>query len=162
MGVITVGAVGAAAIDKKANYSNTGPAISIFAPGTNIISSFNATGNHVDMPDQLNNSYRNGLLSGTSMASPQVCGVLACVLEAYPNMKQDEAMLYIKNHAKVNQLSESSGGTQDRFDLQGAPNLYLYVYPERPATNSVYPKVNYKLRPTTGKVYPRVKTRVYK
>lgn len=162
-GVITVGAVGAAAIDKKANYSNTGPAISIFAPGTNIISSVNASSvNYVDMPDQLNNSFRNGFLSGTSMASPQVCGVLACVLEAYPNMTQDEAMRYIKSHAKVNQLAESSGGTQDSFDLQGAPNLYLYVYPERPATNSVYPKVNYKLRPTTGKVYPRVKTRVYK
>lgn len=160
--VIAVGAVGINSIEEKASYSNTGPRVNVFAPGTNIMSSFNDNNYFNTVTNPRDSSYRNGKISGTSMASPQVCGVLACVLEAYPNMTQLDALKYIQTYSKSNQLTSSSGGTSDTLDLQGAPNLYLYAYPERPLENSVYPKRNFKLRPESGYVFPRAKIRVYK
>jgi hypothetical protein len=159
-------AVIAVGSEVKYGGSNCGPRVSVFAPGASIMSSwnlYNPNSSSFMMRNPRNPVYGNGYDSGTSMASPQVCGVLACVLEMYPTMTPAEALDYITHHAIADQLTDiprdaiSFGG-----DLQGAPNLYLYVYPERPTTNTVYPKVNYKPRPATGKVYPRFKTRVYK
>jgi hypothetical protein len=89
------------------------------------------------------------------MASPQVCGVLACALEVYPDMNQERAKAYITAIAKSGQLVATSGGPTDGQDLQGAPNLYLFYKKERETSGSVFPKINYKPRPTTGSVYPR-------
>lgn len=160
--VIAVGAVGINSVEDKASYSNTGPRITVFAPGTNIMSSFNDNNYYGSVTDPINGNYFNGKISGTSMASPQVCGVLACVLEAYPSMNQADALHYIQSYSRLNQITGTSGGTSDTHDLQGAPNLYLYAYPERPLVNSVYPKRNFKVRPTVGNVFPRANIRVYK
>jgi len=89
------------------------------------------------------------------MASPQVCGVLACALEIYPEMNQERAKSYITAIAKADQLTATSGGPTDGRDIQGAPNLFLFYKPERPYDGNVYPKINYKLRPTSGAVWPR-------
>jgi len=40
------------------------------------------------------------------MASPQVCGVLACALEQYPRMTQAQAIQYIQSFATLNQIFE--------------------------------------------------------
>jgi hypothetical protein len=91
------------------------------------------------------------------MASPQVCGVLACALEIYPNMAQAAAKNYITSYAKTGQLTSTSGGTSDLYDLQNGPNKYLYHNLERYTINIIFPKTNYKFRPSTGVVYPRPK-----
>jgi len=58
--------VGATAIDdSRASYSNFGPEIDIFAPGSNITSAW------------IGNSTANNTISGTSMAAPHVAGVAA-------------------------------------------------------------------------------------
>ena len=93
------------------------------------------------------------------MASPQVCGVLACALEIYPNMTPAQAKNYILAYAKKNQLTNNGGGPTDTTDLQGSANLYLYYPQERPTTGNVFPKKNYQFRPTNGNVYPRPKIR---
>jgi hypothetical protein len=147
---ITVGAVDSINPDQKVLFSDCGPAVTIWAPGTYIISSY--TGG---ISDPRNSSYLVGKNSGTSMASPQVCGVLACALEIYPEMNQERAKEYITAIAKSNQLTATSGGPTDGQDLQGAPNLYLYYKPEREVDGSVYPKINYKPRPSSGAVWPR-------
>lgn len=152
----------------KWTMSCCGPKVNVFAPGSVIISSneFYNSSNSLMIFNPRNPLYGNSIDTGTSMASPQVCGVLACALELYPNMTQADALAYITKHAIPDQLANTEqlasipGGWM--CELQGAPNLYMYVYPERPVTNSVYPKVNYKLRPTTGNVYPRYKIRVRK
>ena len=93
------------------------------------------------------------------MASPQVCGVLACALEIYPNMNQTQAKAYILAYAKSDQLIATSGGAVDGQDLQGAANLFLYYYKERAVNGNTFPKINYKPRPSTGAVYPRPRIR---
>jgi hypothetical protein len=160
--VITVGSVGATTTEQKASYSNTGPGINIFAPGSNIASSFNISDVWLNSPDPRDSTFVKGKISGTSMASPQVTGVLACVLEMYPTMTQADAIRYIQAYSKDNQLTSGSGGISDSYDTMLAPNRYLYAYPERPVSNYVFPKINYWIRPASGQVYPRPKRRVYK
>lgn len=152
-GVICVGSVDVTSTEYKASYSNNGPRVDIFAPGTKIISSVNSNGT----VDIRNNTYRVDKYSGTSMASPQVCGVLACVLETYPNLTPGEALAYITNYAKSGQLTDTGGALDDYQSLQGASNLYLAYNKERKNEGAVFPKLNYKIRPSTGAVYPRVR-----
>ena len=156
--VICVGAASALINDSKATFSNCGPRVDIYAPGGNIMSSLNIINS--DWPgvsDPRNSVYKIGKAQGTSMASPQVCGVLACILEIYPNMKQSEAISYITSYAKTGQIAATSGGVTDYTDLQGSPNRYLFYVKERASTGEVYPKKNYKARPTEGAVFPRTR-----
>jgi subtilisin family serine protease len=161
-GVICVGNVSTAADtpEEKNSSSESGPRVDVWAPGTNIVSTCsttNAFGATTAYP--FNASYLIMSISGTSMASPQVAGVLACALEIYPGMKQEEAKAYIVAYAKSGQLTATSGGPTDAQDLQGAPNKFLYYYQERATSGNTFPKINFKQRPTTGSVYPRTRIR---
>jgi hypothetical protein len=155
--VICVGAASALVNDSKATFSNCGPRVDIYAPGDNIMSSFNSTASYGGTTDPRNPSYFIGKIDGTSMASPQVCGVLACILEIYPNMKQSEALQYVTTYAKTGQITATAGGITDYTDLQGSANRYLFYVKERALTGEVYPKNNYKSRPATGAVFPRTR-----
>ena len=155
--VICVGSVDTFYQEYKAQYSNSGPRIDVYAPGSGIISSIVVPGGSYlyNATDPRNPNYWLSKIDGTSMASPQVAGMLACVLEMYPNMTQAEALQYIKSYSKVGQLSSTNGGLSDRTNLQGSPNRFLTYYKERPDVGNVYPKNNYKGRPESGVVYPR-------
>jgi hypothetical protein len=151
---ICVGSIDVTTGDYKAQYSDCGPGVDIFAPGTNIISSY--TGG-------ISDSRGGGLigkLSGTSMASPQVCGVLACALETNPHWKQEQAKAYITGISKPNQITDTSGGPTDYRDLQGAPDKYLFYRKERADTGTMVPKIAQGARPATGALWPR--PRIYR
>lgn len=98
---ICVGAIGNLANDSKVNFSCTGPRITVYSPGTSIISSTHSG----PEGDYRNSTFRIDKYSGTSMASPQICGVLACALEQYPRMTHVEAIEYIQGISK-NQIFE--------------------------------------------------------
>lgn len=154
---ISVGSIDVTTGDYKATYSDCGPGVDIFAPGTNIISSF---------PSGVSDSRSGGTtyylskLSGTSMASPQVCGVLACALEQNPHWNQSQAKAYITGIAKQNQITDTAGGPADYRDLQGAPDKYLFYRKERPDTGTTVPKSAVGPRPTSGVAWPR--PRIYR
>lgn len=70
--VETAVTVGASTIaDEQAFFSNTGPCVDIFAPGLNILSTWSSS------PRSINT------LSGTSMASPHIVGLMAYLLSIY-------------------------------------------------------------------------------
>lgn len=150
---ITVGAVDSKHPDQKVLFSDCGAACTIWAPGTYIVSSLPSGIAEARAPGGI--TYYVGKYSGTSMASPQVCGVIACALETYPEMNQEAAKAYITAIAKADQLTVSGSTPTDGQNLQGAPNLYLFYKKEREATGSVFPKINYKPRPSSGAVWPR-------
>jgi hypothetical protein len=151
---ICVGSVDTIQIDQKVLYSDCGPGVDIWAPGTYIISALPS-----GVVDPRNSSFSIGKFSGTSMASPQVCGVIACALEIYPHWKQEDAKAYITSIAKSGQLVTNNNGPTNGQDLQGAPNLFLHYKKERESAGNVFPKINYQSRPTTGAVWPRRRIR---
>ena len=155
-GAITVGAIGSNISDIKTADSNSGPRIDVYAPGRFIMSSVNSTLG-VYANDARNTSYYLTKKTGTSMASPQVAGVLACLAETWPRLSQPLALTYIQTRAKFNQITAGTGGPTDYTDLQGSTNRFLYFYKERPAEGQVGPKVNQGLRPSTGLAWPRPK-----
>ena len=154
MPAICVGSIDSISTDQKVQYSDCGPGVDLYAPGTHIISALPS-----GVSDPRESGYYLGKFSGTSMASPQVCGVLACALEIYPNMNQVQAKAYILAYAKSGQITTNSNGPADGQDLQGSANLFLYYYKERPTLGNTFPKLNYQPRPTSGAVYPRRRIR---
>jgi len=151
---ICVGAVDSIQIDQKVIFSDCGSGVDLWAPGTAIVSAYTS-----GIADPRNASYYVYKIDGTSMASPQVCGVLACALEVYPRMTQEEAKAYILFYTKLSQLTATNGGPTDAQDLQGAPNKFLFYYKERQTTGNIFPKINFKTRPTSGAVWPRPRIR---
>jgi hypothetical protein len=156
---ICVGAISSLINESKAQFSNAGPRVDIQAPGQNIMSSFNSTGSFGGTTDPRNSSFFIGKISGTSMASPQISGVLATALEVYPNMTLVQARDYIRHYSKVGQMTDTGGDVTDYTSLQGADNRYLFYYKERPDTGALTPKNDFFTRSTTGRLYPRAKVR---
>lgn len=156
-GVICVGAIDATAIERKVDFSNCGARIDVYAPGTLINSSLHFTG----VNDPRNTAYKLGKYSGTSMASPQVCGVLACALEIFPTITPAQGRNYIISNSTIGQiLNDPPGDQSNLYSLQGSVNRYLYALNHRPSSGQVYPNNKYFTRPTSGQVFPRVKKRV--
>ena len=152
---ICVGAIGSSNDDAKANFSNCGPRVDIYAPGVAIMSSVHSGG----VFDPRSPLFRISKYNGTSMASPQVCGVLACLLEVYPSFTQNDVLDYLNKTSKYNQITDTNGSYNDVFSLQGSTNRYLYYNKERAETGKTWPKLNYLPRPSSGRVYPRIKVR---
>lgn len=153
-GSIYVGGVSTRVNETKISYSNCGPRIDIYAPGQLIMTALNSEG-FVD--DPRNSTYRLTKVGGTSFSAPQVAGALACLAEQWPTMTQAQALQYITEHATVNQMTDTGGGTTDYFSLQGSENRFLYYVKERQEQGQVSPKVNQGIRPTSGMAWPRPK-----
>lgn len=156
---ICVGAASALINDSKATFSQCGPRIDVYAPGDNIISCLHdgtvSGGTITTVTDSRNGSYVLGKYDGTSMASPQVCGILACALEQYPRMKPAESVNYIQSYAKQSQMYDSAGSYTDTTSLQGSENRYLFFYKERKESGVLQPRDTFKPRPSNGQVWPR-------
>lgn len=156
-GVICVGALAATVLETKQNFSNCGPRVDVYAPGRFIMSSHNSNVFGTAVTDARNSSYFITKKSGTSMASPQVCGVAACLAETWPTMKQNDFLKYIQQNAKEGQIVDTGGGTSDLTALQGSSNRLLYFYKKRQDNGQVGPVQNYGNRPSNGQVFPRTK-----
>jgi subtilisin family serine protease len=83
--------------DYKATYSETGPGVDIYAPGTDIMSCTSTT-NKWGAGSQnyyLDSNYKQTNISGTSMASPQVAGVAALLLQLNPGLSPAKVKEYL-------------------------------------------------------------------
>lgn len=93
--------------ERKANTSDSGPGVNIYAAGTNIISATSSTNRFSDAAYHANSSFRQCNISGTSMASPQICGIGAMHLQANPNLTPAQLIDRINNDAIPNFLNNT-------------------------------------------------------
>lgn len=115
-------------------YSERGPGCDIVAPGTNItagtskLSSFTTS----EYVWGRNNAYDRGFkvtkISGTSMAAPQVTGVLALYLSQNPRATPAQAKAWIATVGIKNQMFTSlvNNDWKNPNALLGGPNNFLY------------------------------------
>ncbi|MFM8563254.1 MAG: S8 family serine peptidase [Acidimicrobiia bacterium] len=101
---ITVGATTSS--DTRASYSNIGPCLDLFAPGSSIVSAW------------IGGSQSTNTLSGTSMASPHVAGAVAAFLSAWPSASPAAVASGVLASATVGVVGDGGGGS---------PNGLLYV-----------------------------------
>jgi subtilisin family serine protease len=101
---LTTGATEAS--DAKASYSSRGPCLDLFAPGSNITSAWWTS------PTATNT------ISGTSMATPHVAGVVAQYLQTAPSASPAAVAQHV--------LSTATPGVVGNPGT-GSPNLLLFT-----------------------------------
>jgi len=155
---VMVGSIDANSIERKRSSSATGPRTDVFAPGSNIVSSINsARGETSTANDARNANYPLVKYSGTSMAAPQVTGSLACILEYRIKLSGSQAVQFVRNFAKINQLTTSSGGFTDTTDILGAGNRVLF-HPDLRRREGYVGSIDLSgYRPASGQAFPRTK-----
>ena len=154
--IINVGATSNDVNEDKANFSNCGNQVDIFAAGEGIQSSLHSTG----IADARNGAYDLGKYQGTSMSGPQVAGVVAILAEGWPNITQSEAQSWLINNSNTDQMADTeTDDPMDRDSMQGAANRYLRWINQRPVSGTSFPQRNFKSRPTSGVTYPRARIR---
>jgi len=72
-------------------------------------------------------NWRQSKYSGTSMASPQMVGMIACLLQAHPDWTPGQVKSYFENNAVANMRDT---GANDDFQvsstIHGGPNRIAY------------------------------------
>jgi subtilisin family serine protease len=89
--------------DARSSFSNFGSCVDIFAPGSGITSAWSTS-----------NTATN-TISGTSMASPHVAGVLALILQGSPGASAATASATLRNRATSGVLSGVGSGSPNRL-----------------------------------------------
>ena len=102
-GFVTVGNVDNDTTFTRANSSNYGPRVDVFAPGTNIISATNSSAGLADTKYGGNNWF--GRKTGTSMASPQVCGIAALLSTNKRRVTSEDIRGFIQQNSKENDMT---------------------------------------------------------
>ena len=110
--------------DKKTTFSQSGPGVNIYTAGRYIIS---AQPNGQGSTYFANSSYRQAKYSGTSMAAPQMCGMIGCLLQAQPQWTPGQVKTYFESNAVAN--LNDTGNTDDyttNTTIHGSPNRVAY------------------------------------
>ena len=93
--------------DRRASFSNWGPCADLFAPGVNVKSAW------------IGSETATKTISGTSMASPHVAGVVALFLEQEPTASPSEMEEKVLNLSTHNLI----------MDAKDTPNLLVFTDP---------------------------------
>ena len=158
--VINVGALNNTRNFTRATFTQYGPGITVFAPGVSILGAFGNTGLADTKTGYGSGNYYNAI-SGTSMASPQVCGVLATLATAKRRFAQSDGIGYIQRNSELNDMTFDSGNGShsDATCQKGSPNKYLLSKNPRP-TSGMIDNVKGE-RKTSGMTFPRRSTLNY-
>ena len=120
---ITVGS--STRTDTVSDFSNQGPCLDIFAPGSSITS------------DWYTSSTSTNTISGTSMATPHVVGVAALYMQAFPGSTSQQVRDALVNVSTSNKLTGVQSGTVNR--LLHYPQTFSGPPPTTPPTTSPPP-----------------------
>ena len=130
--------------ERNSDFSNKGPTLDIWAAGTRILSPFNS-----GYQDPRNTSYYIQYLQGTSMATPNVSGVIALHLESTPTATRKNVREWLLSEGSRTLSSSdyydpyTSNGASDtdywgnKHSLKSSPRRVLY----NPYANNTIPKI---------------------
>ena len=124
--------VHAGGLEQKAASSETGPGVSVYAPGTDIMSAMSTTNRFgattINNPYPADASFLINNITGTSMASPQIAGVLSLWLQLNPSATPAQGLAFINNSAKTAQIYETGSAVDytDTRSLLGGANRFAF------------------------------------
>jgi subtilisin family serine protease len=99
---VTVGAT--TSTDARASYSNYGTCVDIFAPGSSITSDWIGSSNTA-----------TNTISGTSMATPHVAGVIALHLSLHPGQSPATVTSWLNSQATPSKVTNPGTGSPNRL-----------------------------------------------
>ena len=102
-------------LDAKANYSQAGPGVDIFAAGSNIQSACSNVETLSGTPSNyyLDSDFKQINISGTSMSSPQIAGSAALYLQAHPTATPAQvrsALINVATTTMIGNISTNPSG----------------------------------------------------
>lgn len=116
-------------LDRKSSFSNSGPGVNIYAAGSRIMSAMSQVNDdNSSYPYFGNSSYKQQLLSGTSMAAPQIAGIAALVFQMHPDWTPRQVVDFIRY--KSIDVMYSSGLDNDYtndYSVVGGDPKIVYV-----------------------------------
>jgi serine protease len=120
--VLAVSALGPG--NRRANFTNYNYRVRVAAPGVNIYSTY------------FNNAYVNN--SGTSMASPVVCGIAALVRSRFPNLTPDQVAQRIRvTSDNIYNVAGNGGASFFMKYGRGIANAYRAVVEQTPGIQNI-------------------------
>jgi len=102
-------------VDNRAYFSNYGSCVTIFAPGLMIES---------DWIGPNNNEITT--ISGTSMASPHVCGITALYLGSNPSASPADVEAWLLDNASTEIVDLECAGARSAALCNASPNVFSY------------------------------------
>tara|TARA_B100000674_G_scaffold402671_1_gene348693 strand:+ start:145 stop:1971 length:1827 start_codon:yes stop_codon:yes gene_type:complete len=131
--------------ERTSSFSDRGPNIDVWAAGSTVLSPYDA-----GFDDPRNTSFHNQYLNGTSMATPNVTGVIALHLESAPTSTRKSVREWLLSTGSV-ELSSSnyydpytSNSATDTnywgnyYSLKSSPRRILY----NPYANNTVPQIS--------------------
>lgn len=137
-GVICVGNVStllqAGGVEQKSYGSESGTRVDIWAPGSSIVSTASTTNvfGGAEETYPFNSNYKIMNISGTSMASPNVAGLVAQLLQLHPGYTPDQIRNLVIETSTPDMLYTTGLSTDytNSDSLHGGPNRFAYLDPE--------------------------------
>lgn len=111
--------------EQKSEFSNCGPGVDIYAPGQSIMSASSddssgtndiAAAGTTRVTHPLDASQKLMKISGTSMASPNTCGMLATVLEANPGITPAGLKTWAHTNSTKDLINSATSFVWDDYD----------------------------------------------
>ena len=121
--------IGGTGTDIITDSSTRGPAINMLAPGQEIMAATSTTNRFTDFNYPENTNFKITAIGGTSMAAPQVAGVIAQHLEVFPEITPAQMQTRITNDAVSDVIYTTNNDTDYNAypnSLMGTPNKMLY------------------------------------
>ena len=121
------------AIESISHFSQYGPRVDVYAPGTNIVGACSTyslygfaghTYSFSNKTDIIGRVHRQLKISGTSMSSPHVAGMAACMLQKFPQLTPRELKSYIIDESKKGILKQ-----QDTLDIANGDSWWSLQLP---------------------------------
>lgn len=115
-------------IDRKAAFSNSGPAVDLYAAGRFIMSAMATSTSRSGVANYFaNSSYKQHQMSGTSQATPNVAGLVALLMQANPGATPAEIKRYLIESAgdRISSTGSDTDYTEDH-SLMGGARKVLY------------------------------------
>jgi hypothetical protein len=131
VGVVCVGNVSTISDtpEQKAATSESGPRVDVYAPGTNIVSTTSNVNTFGATATYPNSNFKIASISGTSMASPNVTGAAAQLLQLHPDYTPAQIRALIIADSTADMLITTGSATDyaNTISLHGGSNRFAYM-----------------------------------
>jgi subtilisin family serine protease len=104
--------------DQKSLFSETGPGVDVYAPGSNVLSACSNTNDFSAVSYGKDTGFKQVVLGGTSQASPQICGLGALYLQINPGTTPESLKQWVSNTTAVSGIIYTSGLGNDYTNLR--------------------------------------------
>lgn len=98
-----VGSIGAGTnggLETKSSFSDGGPSVNVWAAGSNIMGAMSGINdNATSFQYEPGGSFFQEVYSGTSMASPQIAGMCALLLQVHPDWSPQQVVSWFQHHS---------------------------------------------------------------